>query len=108
MIFCRVGRAVASPANRVTILVGLATARPTTNGGESVIVGDYGTGIWNQTGGTTSVANQICGANQAGSAAQLNVSGGYLSAGKYILLTQSGAAALNLSGSGLVTIPASS
>ena len=77
----------------------------TTNGSESVTLGDYGTGIWNQTGGTTTIANQFWGANQVGSAGQLNVSGGYVSAGKYILLAQRGAGTLNLSGSGMVTTP---
>ena len=75
------------------------------NGNGVVLLGDLGTGIWNQTGGTTSVAGEICGANQAGSAAQLNVSGGCVSAGNRILLTQSGSGTLNLSGSGLVTTP---
>ena len=76
----------------------------TTNGGETVMLGDYGTGIWNQSGGTTTVANQLSGANQIGSAGQLNVSGGYLSAGNCILLAQRGNGTMNLTG-GMVTTP---
>jgi fibronectin-binding autotransporter adhesin len=75
-----------------------------TNASSSIMLGDNGTGIWNQSGGTTTAANQFWGANQAGSIGQLNVSGGYLSAGNCILVSQRGAGTLNVSG-GLVTTP---
>ena len=77
----------------------------TTNGGETVMLGDNGNGIWNQSGGTATIANQIFAANQPGSTGQLNVSGGYLSAGTGILVSVGGAGALNLSG-GMITTPA--
>ena len=76
----------------------------TTSGGETVMLGDAGAGIWNQSGGTTTVANQIFAANQFGSAGQLNVSGGYLSAGNGILVSVGGSGTLNLSG-GEITTP---
>jgi hypothetical protein len=51
------------------------------------------------------VANQITAANQIGSAGQLNVNGGYVSAANGILVTQSGSGSLTVSGSGFVTTP---
>jgi autotransporter-associated beta strand protein len=76
-----------------------------TNASGSIVLGDSGTGIWNQTGGTTTAANQILGANGTGSAGQLNVSGGYVSAANSILVAQGGTGTLNLSGNGVVETP---
>ena len=75
-----------------------------TNASGTIILGGSGTGIWNQTGGTTTAANQIMGANAPGSVAQLNVSGGYVSAANAILVAQGGAGSLTING-GIVTTP---
>ena len=75
------------------------------NGGASNILGDYGTGIWNQSGGTSNLAGGLTGANQAGSAAQMNFGGGSINAAGCILVAQGGAGALNLSGTCAVSTP---
>ena len=75
------------------------------NASASIVLGGYGTGIWNQTGGTTNVAGIVAGANQLGSAAQMNLSGGSVHVGNYILLAQAGAGVLNLSGTCVVSTP---
>ena len=68
------------------------------NAGGSVILGDFGTGIWNQAGGTTTIAGGLTGANSPGSTAQMNLSGGSIQASGNFLVAQSGTGALNLSG----------
>ena len=73
--------------------------------GASNILGNYGTGLWNQTGGTSSFASALTGANQAGSAAQMNFSGGSINAASDILVAQGGAGTLNLSGPCAVSTP---
>jgi autotransporter-associated beta strand protein len=75
------------------------------NSAASVIVGDYGSGVWNQTGGTANIAGTVTGANSPGSVATMNLSGGSLHVNTSMLLGQGGAGTLNLSGSCALSTP---
>ncbi|MGA2255789.1 MAG: C1 family peptidase, partial [Thermoguttaceae bacterium] len=93
---------IAGQTGVVNVSAGNVTS---SNAGAAVILGDFGTGIWNQTDGTTAIAGGWTGANSPGSVSQMNFSGGSIQVGGAFLVAQSGSGALNLSGTCTVSTP---